>query len=166
MFMFFMLANLILSITPTTRFFSFKRYILNLLGIKIVLNSKICGDVKFYGGGKITIGDECWIGIGAKFYTSPGHTINIGDRCDIAPEVCFTNGGHYLGNEDRRAGEGKSDNITIGSGTWIGFNCTILAGCTLSKGTFVAAGSLMLGKHYEGNVMYVGIPGSVKRMLK
>lgn len=162
----FILANFILAITPPTRWFSLKRFLLRLLGIEIGSGSNICGDVRFYGGGKISIGSDCWIGIGSRFYTSIDADVAIGDNCDIAPLVVFMCGTHEIGGAERRAGPGFAKPIDVKSGCWIGIGSTLLGGCSIGGGSIVAARSLMLGKVYPANSLFAGSPSVVKRELE
>lgn len=150
---------------PPTRWFGFKAFILRVLGIHVGQGTRVCGEVKFFGGGRVIIGDACWIGLGACFYTSPGADVEIGDRCDIAPQVSFMCGTHEIGAEDRRAGPGKSEPITVSSGSWIGFGSTLLGGCSVGASSIVAARSLLLGKTYASNSLLAGSPAQIKRSL-
>jgi len=151
---------------PPTRWFAFKARVLRLLGVQVGHQTKICGDVKFYGGGRISIGSHCWIGIGARFYTSPGADVIIGDRCDIAPQVSFMCGTHDIGDADRRAGSGRSERISVGCGSWVGFGSTLLGGCSVGRSSIVAARSLLLGRAYRADSLLVGSPCQIKRSLE
>lgn len=161
----YMLINAIFSILPPTRFFEFKRLLLGWLGVMIGEGTKVCGAVKFYGGGKVIIGNNCWIGIGSKFFTSHDANIVIGNRCDIAPEVLFHCGSHEIGDVERRAGSGKSIGIHIHDGNWIGVRSVVLGGCELGAGSIVGANSLLIGQKYQGSKLIVGSPGRSTRDL-
>lgn len=161
----YMLANFLLSILPPTRLFSLKRALLSFLGISVGEGSNICGGVKFFGGGRVIIGDHCWIGLGAKFYTSPGADVTIGNRCDIAPEVSFMCGTHVIGDAERRAGSGYSNPIEVQDGCWIGIGSTLLGGSLVGASSIVAARSLLLGKQYPADSLLAGAPAAVKRSL-
>jgi maltose O-acetyltransferase len=161
----YMIVNLILALLPPTRFFSLKRFLLRRLGIQVGVGTNVCGAVKIYGGGKVAIGKDCWIGIGTKFYTSTNYTIAIGDRCDIAPDVCFISGTHEIGSVERRAGTGYSDHITVGSGTWIGARSTVNGGCVIGEAAIVGSGALLLGKTYPGSNIFAGVPARILKEL-
>jgi maltose O-acetyltransferase len=159
------LANLMLIVLPTTRWFSLKRVILRILGIEVGKGTSVCGDVRFYGGGRVIIGDDCWIGIGAQFHTTVEADIIVGDKCDIAPEVLFVCGSHDIGERARRAGAGKGTPIRVGSGCWVGVGATILGGCNLGAASVVAARALLTAKQYPESVMLIGAPAEIARSL-
>lgn len=156
-------GNIVLAILPPTRFFGLKRLLLRLLGIGVGDGTRICGAVKFYGAGRVQIGERCWVGIGVKFYTSIGADVLIGDQCDIAPDVAFMCGSHQIGDQTRRAGSGKADTIRVGAGTWIGIRSTLLGGTELAPACVVGAGSLVLGKTYPASCVIQGVPAKVVR---
>lgn len=131
----------------------------------IGMGTNVCGAVKFYGGGKVIIGCNCWIGIGTKFFTSEGADIVIGNECDIAPEVLFHCGSHEIGGAERRAGLGKSIGIHICNGCWIGTRAVVLGGCELGSSTIVGANALLVGQKYAASKLIVGSPGRPIRDL-
>lgn len=151
-------ANLFLFLLPKTRCFKLKAFLLNMLGYEIAPSARVTGDIKIYGRGQIVVGENTWIGLRCHFYTSVGTSIVIGKNCDIAPEVVFHTGTHLLGNENRRAGNGTSISINVGSGTWIGLGTKLLAGAIVGNGSLVAAGSIVLGVVHPSNVMLAGTP--------
>jgi maltose O-acetyltransferase len=160
------LANLLLMVLPPTRMFSLKRAILRFLGIKIGEGTNVCGDVRFYGGGRVSIGNHCWIGIGTKFYTTAEADIVVEDKCDIANDVLFVCGSHELGTRERRAGRGNGSPIRIREGCWVGVRTTVLGGCDLGAASMVASGTLLTAKHYPESVMLMGCPAEVARSLE
>lgn len=160
-----MLATFLLALVPPTRWFAAKRVLLRSLGIAIGGGTRICGRVRFHGGGQVAIGRDCWIGIGAAFYTAPGAGITIGDRCDIGPEVSFNGGSHRIGDASRRAGHGIAEPIAVGSGSWIGHRATLMGGCSVGTGSVVGAGALLLARSYPDSAMLLGVPARVARIL-
>lgn len=157
----FMLCTALLAMLPPTRWFAFKRALLRLFGIPVGEGTNVCGAVAFYGGGKVAIGADCWIGIGTRFYTANGAEIQIGDRCDIAPEVSFTCGSHEPGDAARRAGPGIARSIFVRSGCWIGHRAMLMGGCDVGSGSLIGAGALVLGRPYPDSAMILGLPGRV-----
>ena len=162
----FMIANFLLALLPPTRLFGLKRRLLRMLGIILGKGTSICGGVQFFGGGRVLIGRDCWIGINTKFYTSPNGNVTIGDFCDIAPDTCFMNGSHEMGDSHRRAGAGRSQHIEVGPGTWIGVRSILLGGSQIGPGCMIAAGSLVLDQKVEANTLLAGIPARVIRQLE
>ena len=157
------LANLILTILPTTRFFELKRILLNRLGLNISKGAKICGGTKIYGRGVITIGKDTWVGIGTIFIPAPNGPITIGSRCDIAPGVILHTGSHEFGDHSRRAGSGYSLPISIGDGTWIGTRAVILGGASIGKANMLGASTTILPGEYPDDCLIVGTPGLIKK---
>lgn len=145
-----------------TRFFKIKRFLIKLCGIRIGENSKVVGPIEFGTQIKLSIGDNCWIGKNICF--DGNGSVTIGDNVDIAPHVVINTGGHLIGDEFRRAGEGINTSIVIGSGTWIGTNVTIINDVNIGTGVVIAAGSL-INKNVEKNVMVAGVPGKIKKEL-
>lgn len=154
--------NLCLSILPATRLFSLKRLLCRLSNIDVGKKTCICGGVKFYGRGHIEIGQNCWIGLNTKFYTSATSSIIIGSKVDIAPETIFHTGSHEIGDAERRAGNGYSLDIKIGNGVWIGLRTTILAGVSIPNGCILAAGTVVLNREWQINSFLAGIPAKQK----
>jgi maltose O-acetyltransferase len=161
----FVLANIILTILPPTRCFRVKRLVLRLCGIRVGARTQVCGGTKFFGSGRITIGSDVWVGLGTKFYLTQAGEINIGDRCDIAPEVSFITGSHEIAGVFRRAGRGLQNGINIGPGTWIGARALVLGGCRTGAACVIGASATLLGKEYPSDSLIVGCPGKVLRRL-
>lgn len=143
-----------------TRCFDRKLKALRRGGYKIGDNTKIVGPV--FITADLEIGANCWIG---KDFEAQGNgKIIIGDNCDIAPNVIINTGGHQIGDNTRRAGEGRITNITVGEGTWIGVRTTILNDTNIGKGNVIAAGSVVI-KSSNDNVLLAGVPAKEKKKL-
>lgn len=121
-----------------------------------IMKIKIQGVTLFIGDNTF-IGDGTWI-IGGK------SSVCIGKNCDISSQVNIVTGTHRVGNLERAAGEGYSENIIIEEGVWIGFGVTILHGVTIGKGSIIAAGSVVT-KSIPSGVLAAGVPAIVKRVL-
>lgn len=117
-----------------TGHFEKKRKLLNRIGFEIGEGTKVVGPIECTG--HLIVGKNCWIGKNLK--VNGNGTVTIGDNCDIAPEVTFQTGGHLIGDETRRAGEGVIFNQSVGSGTWIGGRSTILNGTNIGKSCMIA----------------------------
>lgn len=159
------LANFAIALLPATRCFGLKRALLNALGFEIGAGCKITGGVKFYGRGRIAIGEDTWIGLGCMFIVAPDAEIVIGSRCDIAPRVIFHTGSHRIGDGQRRAGEGYSSPITIANGSWIGTGSVVLGGSHVGSASILAAGATLLAGDYPADTLLAGVPATVKRAL-
>ncbi|CAB3781806.1 acyltransferase [Pararobbsia alpina] len=159
------LANLTLAILPATRGFALKRALLNTLGFEIGVGAKLTGGVKFYGRGRIAIGEDSWIGLGTLFIVAPDAAIVIGARCDIAPRVIFHTGSHRVGDHRRRAGAGYSQPITIADGSWVGTGSVVLGGSCIGSASILAAGATLLAGDYPADTLLAGCPATIKRAL-
>ena len=143
-----------------TRFWSAKRRLLNSIGFQIGENTKVVGPIDCPA--TLVVGKNCWIG--KNLIGNGNGTIQIGDNCDIAPEVSFLTGGHEIGGHDRRAGKGEIYNITVGNGVWIGSRSTILKSVTIGDGSVIAACSC-IHKDVEADCLVAGVPAKVVRKL-
>ena len=115
-------------------------------------------------GERIEIGDGCEIHAGAILATYRGW-IEIGDRCSVNPySILYGHGGLRIGNDVRIAahcviipanhrfddpgrpiadqGEERRG-IVIEDDVWIGAHVIVLDGCTIGRGSVVAAGSVV-----------------------
>ena len=140
--------------------FDKKRKLLVKCGFDIGEGTKIVGPI--YISSSITIGKNCWIGRG--FEAQGNGKITIGDNCDIAPQVILNTGGHVIGTHDRRAGDCIINNITIGSGCWIGLRTTVIGTVTIGGGTIIGACSLV-NKSIECDSLAFGVPAKTIRIL-
>ena len=163
--MFRHLLNFFLWTLPVSRFFIFRRRLWAIAGVDIGRDAKMCGHSWVYGRGHLAIGDRTWIGPGGLFYTHEHSVIRIGTDCDIAPQVMFVTGSHAIGNDMRRAGEGKSAPIIIGNGCWLGARVTVLGGVTIGSGAIVAAGALVT-RDVPPHTLVGGVPARFIRSLK
>lgn len=153
---FFIINNFL----STTKYFNLKRNLLLSLGYNIGKNTKIVGPL--FITSKLTIGDDCWIGRDFKCYGN-GHVF-IGNRCDIAPNVSFSTGGHKIGSSLRRAGDGEIYDIIVGDGVWLCVNSTICKNTTIGDSSVIAACSCVV-KDVEKNVIVGGVPAKIIKRL-
>lgn len=139
-----------------TRYFSAKKKFLRSIGYEIGENTKIVGPI--HNTGTLCIGANCWIGCNLTVHGNG--VVMIGDNCDIAPDVAFLTGGHRIGGHGRRAGEGESYHITVGSGVWIGSGVTILSNTTIGDGSVIAACACVT-KDVPADTLAAGVPAKV-----
>jgi len=124
--------------------------------IKIGSNSFIAGELLiFRHGGRIAIGDWCYIGEGTRVWSSC--SIEIGHRVLIAHNVSiFDSRTHPISPSKRHAHfreimeRGHPRKIDLGEkpvviadDAWIGANAIILRGVTVGTGAIVGAGSVV-----------------------
>lgn len=149
---------------PLTRCFQIRRWLLVHRGAEVGSGVRLAGGTKIVGKGALHIGEDTWIGPYGLFFTHPDAPIQIGNHCDIAPEVCFVTGTHVLGDSRRRAGNGLVRPIRIGNGCWLGARVTVLAGVTIGDGATVAAGAVV-SADVEPNTLVGGVPARLIRKL-
>lgn len=139
-----------------------KRRLLNSIGHDIGEGTKIVGPVTLYG--RLHTGRDVWLGTG---FTIHGlGEVFIGNNCDIAPEVVCLTGGHQIGGSERRAGEGTTQNITVGDGCWVCARSTLVGGCSVGNGAVVAACACVV-QDVDRNTMVGGVPAkTLKRLVE
>ena len=158
-FVMFLVNHILVGTRPC--FFEPKRRLLNSIGHSIGKGTKIVGPVECYT--KLVIGEDCWIGKNLR--VNGNGTIEIGNRCDIAPEVTFQTGGHEIGSAERRAGNGKTFHQRVGDGCWIGGRSTIIGDTTIGSGSIIA-GCACVVKEVPENTLVGGVPAKAIRRLK
>lgn len=150
--------NIIKLFIPETHFFSFKRFILRLAGLKIENNVRICSSATFSGSGEIFLGENTWIGPSCLIISNYPSKIVIGKNVDIAPKVYIGNGSHVIDmNGKHSAGTALTKDIVIHDGVWVCTNSTILLGVTIGTNAVIGAGSVV-NKDVESKVIAGGIP--------
>lgn len=153
------LTNSILCGTRTWSF-SMKRNLLNWAGYKIGENTKIVGPI--FITASLCVGKDTWIG--RNFSVNGNGSVEIGDNCDIAPDVSFYTGGHEIGDENRRAGKGINKKIIVKNSCWICAASKLLPGAVIEESCVVAAGAVVT-KHIEKNQLVGGVPArTIKRL--
>lgn len=124
--------------------------------ISIGSHTLVAGELLVFAhGGSISIGEWCYIGEGARVWSSGA--VVIGDRVLIAHNVnIFDSLTHPLDARQRHAQfraiklTGHPDSIdlgeqpvTVASDAWIGANACVLRGVTIGEGAIVGAGSVV-----------------------
>lgn len=151
---------LLVRIFPSTRCFWLKRGLLRLAGLEIGENVRIVSSVRFLNGGKVSIGENTWLGHEVMLVGGQAGIV-IGRDCDIAPRVTFLTGTHaVLLQKEKAAGPGYSLPITVHDGCWICAGATVLAGSEIGSCSIVAAGSVVKGK-FPPRVLIGGVPARV-----
>lgn len=92
--------------------------------------------------GKVTIGDNVWIGPNTDIYTVT----------------------HPIQGKDRRKHLSKVLPVTIGNDVWICGKVTICPGVTIGNNVVVAAGAVVT-KNIPDNVMVAGVPAQIIKRL-
>lgn len=92
--------------------------------------------------GKVTIGDNVWIGPGSKLLA-------------VA---------HPIEAEGRRSGLGIAKPITLGNGVWLGANVTVTMGVTIGDNAVIGAGAVVT-HDVPANAVVAGVPAKVLRYI-
>jgi len=116
----------------------------------------------------ITIGDDVYIGPGAKFAASKVF-ITIGNKVLFGPNVTIMAGDHNTGVigqflidvKEKRPEDDQP--VSIEDDVWIGSGAIILKGVRLARGTIVAAGSVVTCDTLPYSVV-AGVPARVLRV--
>lgn len=103
-------------------------------------NLRIGRNITFYNPEKIYIGNNVYIAQGNWFCA--GETIKIEDEVLFGPNSIIVSTNHSRKNGSFRYGPSKDKKIIFKKGSWIGGNCSILAGSEIGKGTVVSASSV------------------------
>lgn len=138
-----------------------KRELLSSIGCQIGEGTTIVGPIECKG--TITVGKNCWIGKNLK--VNGNGSVEIGDNCDLGPEVTFQTGGHKIGRHSRRAGEGEVYDQHVGNGTWIGGRSTICNNTSIGDGC-VIAGCACVVHDVPDNSLVGGVPAKLIRRLE
>ena len=155
----------LLLIPKSNRFIHLTPYVLRLAGFKKVsLSSRIYSSISIRGVVNIIIQDNAYLGHNVEIVGAHASTVLIEQNCDISDSVAIITGTHKIASSLRRAGEGIHGNVTIRSGTWIGYRATILPGITIGKGCVVGANSVVT-KDIPDNVAVAGNPARVIKSL-
>ena len=154
---------MVMSLIPPTRAFALKRALLRWAGADVGKNVRIVSSARFYLGGKLSIGDDTWIGHEVLIVGGEAD-VAIGARVNIAPRVTLVTGSHELfTSPTSAAGAGQSKQIVIRDGVWIGCGVTIIGGTTLGTCCVVGAGALV-NQSVESKTLVAGVPARfVKR---
>lgn len=136
-------------------FFKFRIY--KLAGIKFNGCCEIKGVFNIKSIGFL---NNIEIGQGSYFNTNvffePLEKINIGDYCQIGPNVVFETVSHNVELSGNYR-EAIIKPIKVENKVWIGANCIILPGVTIGEGAVIAA-SALVNKDVPPYTVYGGIP--------
>lgn len=107
--------------------------------------------------------DNVWVSSEAMLRASPGSTLRVGKNTAIGPRVVLWTGTHESGlGTEVAAGRGCANDITIGSGCWLGANSVVCPGVTIGRGAILAAGAVA-SRDIDSKVLAAGVPAVVKK---
>ncbi len=131
----------------------------HLLGIKVGKRTDVRGGSSFLNMNHMSIGDNCFINK-ACYFDLTG-SIAIEDNVVLGHGVTVVTARHKVGSSQRRASEVQSAAVTIGRGSWIGCNVTILPGITIGRGVTIGAGAVVT-KDIPDEALATGVPARFK----
>ena len=88
------------------------------------------------GSGKLTIGNYCSIAKNVKFFLGGGHNYLKISTFPFYSKVYGGNGGHS---------RNERIDIVVEDDVWIGYDCIVLAGSKIGKGSVIGARSIVRG---------------------
>lgn len=141
-------------------------FIFESKGGKITIgNGCFIGGSTFISHSRITIGNHVTIAWGSTIYDHDSHSLNyLNRRKDIEDEYQdITQGGNFIENKDWT--NVKTSPIVIHDDVWIGMNCIILKGVTIGQGAIIGAGSVVTHDVPAWSVV-AGNPAKVVKYLK
>ena len=151
---------LVNKIFAATDAYAIKRLLLRTAGYSIGEGTKVVAPL--YCSAELSVGRNCWIG--KNFMCNGNGNVEIGDNCDIGPEVTFQTGGHSIGIATRRAGKGLKFRQTVGAGTWIGGRVTVIGETSIGN-SCVIAGCACVIEDVPDNTMVGGVPAKAIKVL-
>ncbi len=115
-------------------------------------------DIVFYGDGKITCGENSYIGDRSSVHAANKYEVFIGDGCHIASNVrVFTETADADQDFSRKPIPSKYGNVYIGSYCWIGANVVINPGVSIGENAVVGANSIVTKNIPDGEI-WGGVP--------
>lgn len=111
-------------------------------------------------GGSIRLGRHCSVNPFTVLYGHGGLT--IGDDVRIATHCVVVPANHVFANPDApiRSQGLTREGISIGDDVWLGAGARVLDGCTIGRGSVIAAGAV-LTRSVPADSIVAGVPGRV-----
>lgn len=151
----------------------------NPVDVTVGRHTHVRGELLTFGhGGRISIGDFCYVGEGTRIWSA--RAITVGDRVLISHNVnIFDNDTHPIASPPARHSqfqdiiEGRATldidlneaPVLIGDDVLIGCQSIIISGINVGKGAVVGAGSVVT-KDVPPYTIVAGNPARVVRVLK
>ena len=111
--------------------------LLRAFGATIGSGTLVRHDVRIHWPWKLTIGDHCWVGVGAWLLNL--EDITLGDDVCVSQQAMLCTGSHRM---DDPAFEYDNGPIVIRDGAWIAVRATVLRGVTVGEDAVVGATAL------------------------
>lgn len=134
-----------------------------LLDTSIPQGVTVLAPVYFDYGKYTRLGNGTFVNHGCYFMD--GGRVTIGENVFIGPFCGFYTASHPMNFADRNTGIEKALPITVGDNCWFGANVSVLQGVTIGSGCVIAAGSVVT-KDVPDNSMVAGVPAVVKKHIQ
>ena len=125
-------------------------------------NFQVASRVIIRGLANLRIGDNVYIG--PNSFINCHELIEIHDEVLIGPNCVITSGNHSNHNKSFRFSKSITAPISIGKGSWIAANCTIIAGVSIKNNVLIAANSCVTKSTTESSI-YGGVPAKFIKKL-
>ncbi len=143
-------------------FIRLRGYLASFFFKKCGKNLRLGRNITFYKSYEMEFGDNIYIAYGAWL----NGEIHIDNNVMFGPYCMVASSNHTFKNGSFRYGENESKGlIKIGSGSWVGGMCSILAGGGLGKNCLLASNSV-LNKIMEEGSIYGGTPAKLIGQVK
>ncbi|WP_076542430.1 hypothetical protein [Shewanella sp. UCD-KL21] len=143
--------------------------IMRLRGHFYSLGMKSCGS-NFQVSSSVILRNLENLDFGSHVYLAPNVVINaissvvLNDEVMVGFNSVLVSGNHSCIGGSFRFGDSITSPIIIGSGSWIGANCTIVAGARLPNSSLIAANSCFTGQFTESGI-YGGVPSKFLKQI-
>lgn len=114
---------------------------------------------------KISVGNNCFVGNFSLIYASLQGEIKLSDEVQIGPHCIVISNNHTRLGSSFRYGPSDCGSISIGFGSWIGANSTVLKDSELPSGSVLGANSLLNRIYKQNNSLYAGTPAKFIKTL-
>ncbi|MET8816078.1 acyltransferase [Streptomyces sp. NPDC004549] len=111
----------------------------------------------------VQIGHRCQIA--PDVTVNPTEPVLIGDEVGISAEVAIFTHGYHAGHPVRDGHGAAFAGVEVEDGAWLGFRAVLLPGVRVGAGTVVAA-SATVSRSLPAGVLAAGVPARVKRVLE
>lgn len=120
--------------------------------------------IQFYGSGKISCGDNSYIGNYSTVQAAKDCIVKIGENTSISHNVRIYTSSNEVDQDMNSIKEKKkkSGDVIVGNGVWIGANVFINPGVIIGDNVVVGANSVVT-KNLENHGVYGGVPAKLIR---
>ncbi|MBU6347124.1 MAG: hypothetical protein KGQ38_00715 [Actinomycetales bacterium] len=124
---------------------------LRVFGAKVGQNVFIRHDVRIMWPWKLTVGDNSWLGEGARIINIVD--VSIGNNVCISQDAMICSGSHDHNKTDFPY---KNAQIEISDGAWIAARAVVLPGASIGKNSIISAGEIARGQIANNKLLING----------